>query len=158
MKSTIAGKIAGLAAGALVLSGCGNIVEAGLNQAGNVAQNQLEGALEEHLELEIDFGENATLPNSYPDSIPEPNGQLVGALGVPDGWSVSYLLDGPDSMDSVIADLVAQGYEVVNEMEQQEATITQLNGDEYLVNIVVVVEEGEAGAQMTVVRTDANDN
>ncbi|PKQ25033.1 MAG: hypothetical protein CVT64_11870 [Actinobacteria bacterium HGW-Actinobacteria-4] len=135
---------------AIALSGCGNLLEAGADKVGEAVQGQIEDQIRDNLDVDVQFGDNATLPSGFPASIPQPNGRIVGALGTSDGWSVSYELDGPTGVDPMIDGLVAQGYTVEQDLDQEGGRVLFLQGAEYAVAIVLIAEDGKALAQVTV--------
>lgn len=131
---------------AIALAGCGNLIEAGADKVENAVQDQVE----ENLGVDVEFGENASLPANFPESIPQPDGKIVGALGLPEGWSVSYELNGIAGIDPMIDGLVAQGYTVEQDLDQDGGRVLFLTGAEYSVAIVLIAEDDQSLAQVTV--------
>jgi hypothetical protein len=152
MKHVIASPLVSLAALglAIALTGCGGLVDAGADRVEEAVENQVEEQLEEEAGVDVEFGENASLPDDFPESIPVPDGQIVTAIGTPDGWSVTYELASTAELDPVIDGLKSQGYTLAQELEQGQGGLLRFEGDEYIVTILVIVDVETTIAQYAV--------
>ncbi|WP_061960920.1 hypothetical protein [Demequina flava] len=105
------------------------------------------------------FGEG--VPDSWPDEIPVPDGEVIEGFGTDGEWYLVVSLDGPEGMDEHGLSMVAEGFTVVEgssvDLELGEGEVSRLreytNGtyrvamvyagtnEEYLLNTIVTIEE-----------------
>src|SRR5690606_29517793 len=68
---------AGFAVCALALSGCGFVAD----QIEDRVVDGVEGVIEDNTGVDIELGDDAQVPESFPDTIPLPDGDVVTAFG-----------------------------------------------------------------------------
>lgn len=131
------------ASGALVLAGCGNLVEDAVQGAvDNGVEKAVEGAVGEGADIEFDSDGTAAVPESFPEGFPLPPGDPRFAMAVGNTWSLDYTI--PD--ESVATDLNAwyesAGFELVGEQDLGTLKMWIWQNDEHSATVNVLEDSG----------------
>ncbi|MBX9472205.1 hypothetical protein [Microcella sp.] len=116
--------IVALSAGlTLALSGCfANPLE---QLTEGLVEGVVEGGVEQLIEqgsgVDINFGDGAALPSDWPAELPVPDGEIL-ISGSAEGTSTIAMNTTPALAESGVADLLAQGFTVVQEQSAGDGT------------------------------------
>jgi len=147
---------AAIAAGVLLLGGCGQAAESVIEtQTGADVEITDDGGTltfsDEEEGTKVQGGVGTQLPASFPSDIPEPpGGQLFAAAETPDGLSVMWTVEGmtAESFDAYVASVKAAGYDnevFANQMDMGEGNFTNgvaLSGNGQTLSITGVLADG----------------
>lgn len=127
-------------AGSLLLTGCVNplevVVDQVLKNEGVDFDTDGDGVTitgEDGSKLEL--GSGATLPDSFPSSIPLPEGTLVATFASDGMWTVSYEGVDRDRLDALSSKLEQAGHTQKNELVTADTVLRNYESDEFLVSI-----------------------
>ncbi|WP_291378378.1 hypothetical protein [Demequina sp.] len=166
MRVTVAAMTAALAVASL--SGCGSnpVEDAVQNQVDNVVEDQVGDAAEQAIEdaikedtgddVDLDFGGGASVPDSFPAGFPLPDGTLVVAIAMDQGWQLSYEIDDVSEAEDVAAHFASDsGYEETVNANLGGIQTWTYTGEEYSVTIGLVPDDQGSQMSYLVVRTDS---
>ena len=99
------------------LSGCfGNPLE---NLTNGLVEGTVENVIEGTTGLDVDVdgnGTGASLPDSWPDEVPVPDGNILLSLAVGGSYNVSVTVGGQDAAEAGYERFLANGYEMTSEI------------------------------------------
>lgn len=129
-------------AAALTLSACANPLDALVeNVVGGGVENLVEGQLGE--DVDINFGDGASLPAAWPAEIPVPEGEIL-LSGSAEGTSTVSITTTVAAIEQTLLDLQDAGFTITEESNVAGATsIYILDSDAYTVSLGWAGEEGE---------------
>jgi len=107
-----------IAAGlSISLSGCfGNPLESFTdNLIEDTVENAIEGATGVDVDVDGD-GSGGSLPKSWPDEVPAPDGKIVFSLGIDDGYSATIQVDSDAAAEAGYEKLLSSGFEMNSEI------------------------------------------
>ncbi len=143
MKRTTTAAAAGLSlATALALSACANPIDSLIeNVVGGGVENLIEGQLGD--DVDINFGEGASLPASWPAEVPVPDGEIL-LSGSAEGTSTVSLNTTEASAEQTLLELQDSGFEITQESGLGASNkVYILENDTYTVSMAWGGEEGE---------------
>jgi hypothetical protein len=116
----------------LGLTGCfGNPLE-------SLAQNGIEQAVEQATGSDVSIdtdGTGASLPDSFPDSVPMIDGRIVSSMSAGDTWSVTVSVDSADAAKDGYDDLLAAGFTETSALDLgDDNVLNTTENDEYVVS------------------------
>ena len=112
----------------------GNAVDKG-------AEKVIEQAAGDDADIDIDInGDGASLPDTFPDSIPRPDGKLVLASAQQDGWQLAYEPQDASVVESLISEY-GSGWTSQAETDYGELKSWQFVNDDYLVIISAIQDD-----------------
>lgn len=127
---------------ALTLSACANPLDSLIeNVVGGGVENLIEGQLGD--DIDINFGDGAGLPSSWPAEVPVPEGEIL-LSGSSEGISTVSITTTAAAIENTIRDLQDAGYTITQESNVAAGTsVYILENDTYSVSLGWVGEEGE---------------
>ncbi|MGZ0712430.1 hypothetical protein ACWPKO_29240 (plasmid) [Coraliomargarita sp. W4R53] len=142
VRAAVVGVVLGVSA--LALSGCANPIDQ-LVQGG--IQEGIEQVVEEatggDVDIDVDGGGNASLPDSFPSDVPVPSGSLISSFAMAGTYQLTYSGGSSDGAKNFVDSLVADGYEIVTESDMGEMQIWILNNDQWTLSVSTLEAEGE---------------
>jgi hypothetical protein len=112
------------------------------NAVGNGVEQVIENAAGEDVDINFDTdGSGASLPDSFPNDIPRPDGNLTMAVATGDGWSLAYAPADYSTVEALVADY-GSGWEMQSETDYGEMKIWAFTNDSYFVS-VSAIDDGE---------------
>ena len=142
-RTTRTATVAGLSlATALALSACANPLDSLIeNVVGGGVENLIEGQLGD--DVDINFGEGASLPASWPAEIPVPDGEIL-LSGSSEGVSTVSITTTVANVEQTLLDLQDAGFTITQESDVAGGTsVYILENDAYSVSMGWGGEEGE---------------
>ncbi|WP_297084469.1 hypothetical protein, partial [uncultured Demequina sp.] len=117
-------------AGVTLLTACSNPLE---NLTGELAEEGVERIVEEaagdDAEFDINLDGEASLPSSWPDSVPAPPGTLVASFADSESGNATFEADSEDEVLAFVDQLKANGYEVDQELSSGLDAVALDNGE-----------------------------
>lgn len=141
--------------GSVALSGCSGD---GFGDAvGELAQDAAEQAINEATggEASINLGDGASLPASWPETVPAPEFELQAAAATGSGWTAAATAPSL-SVDDYVAQLEDAGFTAGSDVSVQDAARSEnLTDGNYSVTASWAKEPGGDSGLLTVVVTEA---
>jgi len=137
---------------ALVLTAVGSLSACGGNPIKNAVDDAVGNAVDQGTEkvieqaaggdadIDIDLdGDGASLPGSFPDSIPRPDGKLIMAVAADDGWQLAYQPADASAVESIVAEFGS--WTMQAETDYGEWKSWQFVNDDYLVLLSAIQDD-----------------
>lgn len=99
-------------------------------------------------------GDGFELPSDWPSELPVPRGEVIVAFASPGSVSASFLVDDMDDVDSLFAEFISAGYELLAESESNGTVVRGFANDTYRVNISAVPDGDKFSLTYVAVRSD----
>jgi len=144
-----------IAAGSVSACGSNPIKDAVDNAVGNAVENGVEKAVGaaagEGTDIDLDMdGSGASLPDSFPDDIPRPDGNLTMAVSQEDGWMLAFAPSDFSAVEALVAEY-GSGWTKQSETDYGEWKTWAFQNDDYLA-MINAIDDGEGWTtSMTVV-------
>lgn len=139
----------------LVLTGCSLApVEDAINNAvQDVLPEEILQLWESTADIPLELPVGASLPTSWPEDIPTPDGEVLFAVDDPPTWNVAIAVVDEDAAVAGAAALVAAGFRQTGESTLQGVQLLEFNNADYAVTYASITEAGQTVVNMTVTST-----
>jgi hypothetical protein len=123
----------------LGLAGCfGNPLE---QLTENLVEGGIENLIENETGVDIDTGDGASLPSSWPGDVPTPDGKVLFSAGVDGTYTASFEIPGPDTVANLRGELEGSGYELTQEADYGGLLNYLYDNGTYTATIVYIAGE-----------------
>ncbi len=131
-----------VASSALVLAGCGNVVEDTINNAVEEGvERAIEGDSGEDVNIDVGVDGSVSVPADFPSGLPLPPGELRSALAVGNTWALDYIVDDAAVATDLNSWYESNGYEALTSADYGTLKQWMWQNGEYSV-IVSLLEDG----------------
>lgn len=131
---------------AVLLTGCANpleqLVEGGVE---NIVEETIEGTTGGTVDIDADG--SASVPDDFPADVPLPPGAPVSSFTVDNVYQLTYAVDDASVAESLVAELVADGYAEIAASDLGELKTWIYDNDVHTVSISLL-DDGDGNLQL----------